>query len=115
MEIYDDVEKVWQEFWKDIVYDEQGNLNVEQIKKELYDFYFVMQEVPKVYCEITGGRLSYVTYPAKTVLGVYQDKYGRKLLPLECLPDDWDNITADCKTNADYKEAIFDYLEIEEE
>ena len=29
------------------------------------------------------------------------------------LSDDWDFITAECKTNADYKKAIFDYLQIE--
>ena len=110
-----EVEKVWQEFWKDIVCDKNGNIDLEQIKKELYDFHTVMQEVPKVYSEITGGLLSYVTYPAETVLSVYYDKYGNKIWRNEYLPDDWDDITADCETNEDYKKAIFDYLEIEED
>lgn len=110
-----EVEKVWQEFWKDIICDENGNIDLEQIKKELYDFHIVMNEVPKVYSEITGGMLSYITYPAETVLEVYHDKYGNKIWAHELLPDDWDLITADCETNEDYKKAIFEYLEIEEE
>lgn len=110
-----EVEKVWQEFWKDIVCDENGNVDLEQIKKELCDFRFMMNEVPKVYSEITGGLLSYPTYEAETVLMVYRDKYGNKIWAHEYLPDDWDDITADCETNEDYKKAIFKYLEIEED
>jgi len=110
-----EIEKVWQEFWKDIVCDENGSINLEQLKKELHDFYTIMQEVPKVYSEITGGMLSYITYPAETVLGVYYDRFGNKIWSLECLPDDWDDITADCETNEDYKKVLFKYLEIEED
>ena len=109
----DKVEKVWQEFWKDIVCDESGNINLEQIKKELYDYSIVLNEVPKVYCEITGNLLSKPFYNAETVLSIFRDKYADKLYGLKCLPDDWDNITADCATNEDYKKALFDYLEIE--
>ncbi len=109
------VENVWQEFWADIVCNEDGSINLEQVKKELCDFYTVMQEVPKVYSEITGGLLSYITYPAETVLMVYRDKYGNKIWAHEYLPDDWDNITADCVTNEDYKKAIFDYLEVDDD
>ena len=110
-----EVEKVWQEFWRDIVCDENGNINLEQVKKELCDFHFMMNEVPKVYSEITGGMLSYPTYEAETVLMVYRDKFGNKIWAHELLADDWDDITADCETNEDYKKAIFEYLEIEEE
>jgi hypothetical protein len=30
------------------------------------------------------------------------------------LVDDWDDITAGCKTNEDYKKAIFEYLGCDE-
>ena len=109
----DKVEEVWQEFWKDIVCDESGTINLEQLKKELYDYSIVLNEVPKVYCEITDNLLSKPFYNAETVLGIFRDKYADKLYGLKCLPDDWDNITADCATNEDYKKALFDYLEIE--
>lgn len=110
-----EVEKVFQEFWADIVCNEDGSINMEQVKKELYDFRIIMNEVPKVYSEITGGRLSYLTYPAETVLGVYYEKYGNKAFAVKLIPDDWADITADCVTNEDYKKAIFEYFEIEED
>ncbi|MED1863298.1 hypothetical protein P4V41_07500 [Fictibacillus nanhaiensis] len=47
-------EKVYQEFWKAIVENEDGTLNVEQIKKELADYRVLLKEVPKVYDELAG-------------------------------------------------------------
>jgi hypothetical protein len=64
------------EFWKDIIY-KDGKINEEQVMKELADFYFVIQEVPKVYCHVTGGMLSYVTYPAQTIISVADDQQAR--------------------------------------
>ncbi len=61
-------ETIWQEFWKPICTKESGEVDLEQIKKELADFYFAMQEVPKVYCHITGNKLSKIMYRAETVI-----------------------------------------------
>lgn len=110
----EEVEKEFQEFWKDIVCNEDGTLNPIAVKNELRDFSFMLEQVPKVYSEVTGGRLSYPTYEAETVLTLFRDEFANKTWTLEYLPDDWDNITADCETNEDYKKAIFEYLEIEE-
>lgn len=60
------------EFWKDIIY-KDGKLDEEQVLKELYDFMVAMQEVPKVYCHITGGKLSKINYPASTIIAVADD------------------------------------------
>lgn len=110
----DKVEEVWQEFWKDIVCDESGNINLEQLKKELYDYSIVLDEVPRVYCEITGNLLSKPFYSAEVVLSAFMDNLPNMIDSLKSLPDDWGNITADCVTNEDYKKALFDYLEIKE-
>lgn len=72
------IEKKYQEFWKPIIENPDGTINLEQLKKELADFSVCMSEVPKVYCHITGNRLSYVNYPAATVISVadeYHDKF----------------------------------------
>ena len=74
----------------------------------------MLQEVPKVYYEVTGGILSKPLYDAETVLRFFRDKYANKAVAVDYLSDDWDLITAECATNADYKKAIFDYLQIEE-
>lgn len=49
--------KEYEEFWKEIV-ERNGRLNKEQVKKELYDYSILLQEVPKVYYHLTGGRIS---------------------------------------------------------
>lgn len=71
----DEVEKVWREFWEPIVI-KDSQLDLEQIKKELYDFYCAMQEVPRVYCHITGNNLSKITYKAEVVIDAADDHYA---------------------------------------
>jgi len=53
-----EIEKVYEEFWKDIVENPDGTINLDQVKMELYDFKVVMDEVSQVYCDITNGRIS---------------------------------------------------------
>ena len=109
-----DVERVYQDFWKEIICDKDGNIDIEQVKKELCDYYKMLQEVPKVYCEVTDGILSKPLYDAETVLSFFRDRYANKAGAVDLLSDDWDLITKECATNTDYKKAIFDYLQIEE-
>jgi len=70
------------EFWKDIIY-KNGKLDEEQVLKELCDYMYVMKEVPKVYCHITGGKLSKIMYPASTIIAVADD-----LISEECVYKD---------------------------
>jgi hypothetical protein len=60
-------------FWKEILEDEAGNINKEQLMKELSDFSFMLREVPKVYMAISGNKLSYPTYHAETVITEFED------------------------------------------
>lgn len=108
------IDESW-EFWKTIICDKDGNIDVEQLKKELCDFYFVINEVPKVYCEVTGGTLSKILYDPETVISCFNERYGQKAVAVDYLVDDWDLVTAECETNEEYKKAIFEYLEVEEE
>lgn len=114
MTVDPEVEQVYQEFWKDIICNEDGSINVEQLKKELYDCSRMMDNVPIVYSEVTGGTLSYPTYKAETVVNIFREKYYDKAWAVDYLADDWDDITADCETNEDYKKAVFEYLNVEE-
>ena len=70
----DEVEKIWQDFWKPLVSDMDGCLNIRKLKEELADYHFVMQQVQKVYCHITGNMLSKPTYYAEVVINE-ADKY----------------------------------------
>ncbi len=69
-----DYNQVYEEFWKDIIEDENGNLNKDQVKRELADFYFIMNEVPKVYMEVTGGMISKPNTFAFEVIGEAENR-----------------------------------------
>lgn len=66
-------------FWDHIIRNEDGSLNEEQIYKELADFSFVMEQVPKVYCHITNNTLSKITYYADQVISVADDCYSEDI------------------------------------
>lgn len=72
--IDEEVEKVWNEFWKPIV-EKDGEVDMDQIKKELYDFHMVMQEVSKVYDHITNGKISKLLTHADVVISEADDCY----------------------------------------
>lgn len=70
--VSDDVEKVWREHWQDIVAP-NGVIDVAQVKKELSDYAFLLDQVPKVYMHVTGGKLSKTNYTAQTVISESDD------------------------------------------
>lgn len=80
-------EKVWEDFWKDIVCNEDGSINIEQVKKELSDFHFILEQIPKVYCHITNGTLSKPNYKAETVIDVFESTQS-ELINKEMAKDD---------------------------
>ena len=51
------VNQVYNEFWKPILF-KDGMIDVDQLKKELYDFHTLIDNVSKVYCHITGNQVS---------------------------------------------------------
>ncbi|PWK07512.1 hypothetical protein [Tumebacillus permanentifrigoris] len=72
-----DVEQVWIEFWKPLVTDAEGNVDMDQVKKELCDLHFLIQNVGKVYDHITGGMISKVLTDPKVVIREAEDHYRR--------------------------------------
>lgn len=56
-----EVEKIYQENWKEII-EKDGKVDLEQVKKELRDFSFMLEQVPLVYSEVSKGLLSKPNY-----------------------------------------------------
>jgi hypothetical protein len=54
----DDYKQDYEEFWKAIVENPDGTLDKDKVMRELHDYRFMLHEVPKVYCHITGNRIS---------------------------------------------------------
>jgi hypothetical protein len=53
-----DYKAVYDDFWKEIVENEDGTLNLDQVQRELSDYYSAMELVPRAYSEVTGDRIS---------------------------------------------------------
>lgn len=70
-------DKKIRDFWKDIVYT-KGKLSERKAMNELHDFYHCINEVPKVYEEITNGAMSKPNYYASDVLAEFHDNYMDK-------------------------------------
>lgn len=65
----EDYEQTYTDFWKGIVEHADGSLNRDQMMRELHDFHALLDEVPKVYDEVTGGRISKPNTAAHHVIG----------------------------------------------
>lgn len=53
-----DYKKEYEEFWKDIVENEDGKLNKDQVMRELSDYSMVMDNCASAYSTMTNGRIS---------------------------------------------------------
>lgn len=69
----------YEEFWKEIVENPDGTLNLDAIKAELHDYWFLLEQVPQVYMHITGDMLSKPNYYASAVIQV-ADEYTQRLI-----------------------------------
>jgi hypothetical protein len=70
------VEIIFQDFWKDIVAP-GGVLDLDQVKRELADYYDILHEVGKAYGEITGGRFSKPNTAAGHVIDAVNEQIER--------------------------------------
>lgn len=68
------IDEEFKSFWVPIIFDlKNGRLNLEQLKKELYDYSMLLENVPKVYCEITGGKISKPNTDVSEVIGEFNN------------------------------------------
>lgn len=74
-DVGEEVQRTYDEFWKPIIERPDGSIDLEKLKLELYDFSQVMAEVPKVYCYVTGGKVSKVTTLASVVNALADEHY----------------------------------------
>jgi len=67
-----EVQGVFEEFWQPIVMP-NGEWNLEQVKRELYDYRRMMTSVSEVYDQITNGRISKPNTDASVVIDEADD------------------------------------------
>ncbi len=62
-------------FWLPIIQDKHGNISKKKVLRELSDFSFILEQIPLIYCHITGDKLSKPMYHASTVIQQADDYY----------------------------------------
>jgi hypothetical protein len=97
-----DIEQIYKDFWKDIVENEDGSINLEQLKKELCDFHFMIEEVPKVYSAVTNGSMSKPNYYSSEVITQFEDYINEEFI----LKDDVKDILQGTNTYQEMVELI---------
>lgn len=68
-----DYEVTFDEFWREIVCTPYGDLNLDAVMRELHDYKFLLDQIPAIYDEVTGGRLSKTTYTSDSVIRAFQE------------------------------------------
>lgn len=102
---YETAEETYENFWKLIV-EKDGEVDMEQVKKELHDFHIVMNEVSKVYSHLTGGQLSKPHYYADDVISeVYN--YFNMLRQDEIEDDAEDGVLTIDTTNPEFWDKLY--------
>lgn len=78
-----EVQECWESFWRKILV-KNGQLDIGQVKKELFDYKYVRDQASLVYSELSG--LSKVFYPAQSVINRAREQ--QKELEVEMYLDD---------------------------
>lgn len=99
-----EVQQVWDEFWSPLVAPD-GAVDLEQIKRELFDWHTAMDQVSRAYCDITGGRFSKPNTAAGWIVSAHEEAVtdaaergrleGQQSLLLDLLKEDAPSVTDD--------------------
>ena len=102
-----DYVKDYEEFWKDIVENEDGTLNKDQVMRELSDYLMVMDNCARAYCTMTKQRISKQNTMFFEVEGIFNELY----LDNDIVVDDMVEILKENDIDA-LKQEIRDYFGI---
>jgi hypothetical protein len=63
-----DYEKTYDEFWKPMIENADGTVDMDAMKRELFDYCTLMHSAAEVYCHVTGNRISKTNTCASAVI-----------------------------------------------
>lgn len=72
------VNDTYEIYWKCIIEDKNGTLNVDNLKEELYGYSLVMNNCTQAYTEMTNGKITRPTTDFAEVLKIFKDSYCKK-------------------------------------
>jgi hypothetical protein len=74
-----DYEQTYTRFWQHLVENPDGSLNRDAVQRELADYQFLIGQVPIVYDEVTGGRVSDPRAMGHAVISIFQERLQQTL------------------------------------
>ncbi|MGX6580124.1 hypothetical protein ACWMNW_01350 [Bacillus velezensis] len=80
-----DYKRTYESFWKMIIEDEKGNINKDQLMRELSDFKQLLDSIPHVYEEVTCHGVSKPFTDPKYVIETHREVFINKGYALEDL------------------------------
>lgn len=79
-------EEDWEFFWKDLCVDSAGEINLDQVKKELSDYMLLMSQVTSLHLSLTNNIISKPFTRPEDVLQLHNELYMSKEIV-----NAWDN------------------------
>ena len=105
----EEFEKSYEDFWKPLITTE-GYIDEQKVKNELHDLVFCHNQISEVYCELTGGQLSYANYYADDIITAIEDRTYDK----NTTQEDVKMYINSCNTLQELKEDLTNYFELGE-
>lgn len=104
-----DYKKEYETFWKDIVENEDGTINKEQLMKELSDMSMLIKNCSQAYYCMSCGVIS----KPNTDFSAVEDLFRKNYLDTAMIQDDLRDMVKECETLSELKFALIDYFELE--
>lgn len=104
----EELEENYNDFWKEIIEKEDGTLDKEQVKKELYDYSIVMMNCELAYIEMTNGEISKPNTKFYEVRYIFEDRFLNK----EYVQDDVMEMIQSCSNIDELKQELTDYFDL---
>lgn len=101
-----DYEKKYEEFWKDIVENEDGTLNKDQIMRELSDYSMIMDNCTKAYMAMTNGTISKPNRLFREVESMFNGIF----IPIKIVKEEIKEMVENSYDFEDLKFKLLDYL-----
>ena len=106
-----DYKEEYNDFWKDIVENEDGSLNKDQVMRELSDYSIIIDNCERAYYTMTDGAISKPNTMFFEVEGIFNSKYfSVESYDIYGCSEDLENILNDDLTIEELKEQIRDYF-----
>ena len=105
----EDYEKEYEEFWKDIVENEDGSLNKDQVMRELSDYSMIIDNCTKAYMIMSDGMISKPHTCFFEVENIFDDRYIKK----EYVKEEIEGMIEDSSDFNELKKYLIEYFGIE--